>query len=67
MLPGMYPRNVPAGELELSAPEGVGQGVLRNPGGYYKLYDGTWNFDVLNDMIFSFFVLTPIEEHKQKK
>jgi hypothetical protein len=40
--------------------------MRRNPRGYYKLTDGSWDFDILTDMMFSFWVLTPIDpEHQQ--
>jgi len=44
------------------------RGVCKNPGGYAKVVNGEWDFDILVDMIFSFCVLTPIDEkHPQYK
>ena len=41
--------------------------MRRNPKTYKKLTDGSWDIDVLNDMMFSFWVLTPVETtHPQK-
>ena len=38
----------------------------KNPTGYYKLTDGSWDFDVFMDMVFSFWILHRIpEEHKK--
>ena len=33
---------------------------MKNMDGYKKLTDGSWDFDVFMDMIFSFWVLKPI-------
>ena len=42
--------------------------MRRNPKGYYKLTDGSWDIDVLNDMMFSFHVLTKVpDDHIQQK
>ena len=30
--------------------------VLKNPTGYYKLHDGSWDLDIFNDYLFSFFL-----------
>ena len=39
---------------------------MKNPTTYHKLFDGSWNFDIFMDMIFSFWRLTPITKaHKQ--
>ena len=38
----------------------------RNPKTYYKLSDGSWNFDILNDMLFSFWVMTPLSSYDFK-
>ena len=40
--------------------------LLKNPTGYYKLTDGSWDFDILVDMLFSFWVLTPIPTSHKK-
>ena len=40
--------------------------LMKNPTTYHKLFDGSWNFDIFMDMIFSFWRLTPITKaHKQ--
>ena len=42
--------------------------MRRNPKGYYKLTDGSWDIDILNDMMFCFHVLTKVpDDHIQKK
>ena len=41
--------------------------MRRNPKTYKKLIDGDWDIDILNDMMFSFWVITEITEHKQKE
>ena len=41
--------------------------MRRNPKSYYKLTNGEWDFNILNDMMFSFWVVTEITEHKQKE
>lgn len=43
------------------------KGIVKNPMGYTKLVDGSWDFDVLMDMLFSFWVLKPIPEDHPKK
>ena len=35
---------------------------MRNPTGYTKLGNGEWDFDILMDMLFSFWVLRPIPD-----
>ena len=35
-------------------------GLMKNPTGYQKLKDGSWDFDILNDMMFSFWCLRPV-------
>ena len=40
--------------------------VQKNPGGYYKLTNKDWDFDILNDMLFSFWVLAPIPATHKK-
>ena len=42
-------------------------GMMKNPKKYKKLIDGSWDFDVLMDMVFSFWVLSPIPEDHTKK
>ena len=40
--------------------------LVKNPTGYYKLTSGEWDFDILMDMMFSFWVLRPVPpDHKQ--
>jgi len=40
----------------------------KNPTGYYKLTDGSWDFDVFMDMVYSFWILYQIpEDHKKVK
>jgi hypothetical protein len=34
--------------------------MVNNPKSYYKLIDGSWDIDILNDYMFSYFILTPI-------
>ena len=34
--------------------------MMKNPKGYHKLTDGSWDFDVLNDMMFSFWALRSV-------
>ena len=41
-------------------------GMLKNPKAYVKLHDGSWDFDVLCDMLNSFWVLTPITDGHPK-
>ena len=41
--------------------------LMRNPKRYYKLHDGSWNFDILNDMLFSFWLISPIKADHPKK
>ena len=42
--------------------------MRRNPKAYHKLTDGTWDADILHDMMFSFWVLKPVPDtHPQKK
>ena len=42
--------------------------MRRNPKTYYKITQGQWDLDVLNDYMFSFWVVTPVpESHRQKK
>jgi hypothetical protein len=42
--------------------------MMRNPSGYKKLLDGSWDFDILCDMAYSFWVLSPIPDtHKKAK
>ena len=41
--------------------------MRRNPKTYAKLINGDWDLDILNDMMFSFHVVTPIaDSHPQK-
>ena len=40
--------------------------MFKNPISYYKLTDGSWDFDTLMDMLFSFFVLTEIPDTHPK-
>ena len=42
------------------------KGLVRNPTGYTKLGNGDWDFDILMDMLFSFFVLTEIPDTHPK-
>ena len=37
--------------------------LVKNPSGYYKLFDGSWDFKYMNDCIFSFFTLKRIDEN----
>lgn len=37
--------------------------MRRNPKTYNKLTDGSWDLDILNDMMFSFWALSEITEH----
>ena len=40
--------------------------MMKNPTSYYKLTDGSWDFDILMDMMFSFWVLRDIpDDHPQ--
>ena len=34
--------------------------LMKNPLGYEKLFDGSWDFDIFMDMLFSFWLLRPI-------
>ena len=33
---------------------------MKNPEGYKKMYDGSWDFDLGMDMLFSFWTVTPL-------
>ena len=37
--------------------------LRRNPTSYYKLTDGSWDLDVFNDMVFSFWTISEIVDH----
>ena len=42
--------------------------LVKNPKSYKKATDGTWSFDVIMDMLFSFWVLAPIpDDHLRKE
>ena len=42
--------------------------MCKNPTGYKKLKDGTWDCDLLNDMMFSFWLIKEIDAgHPQKE
>ena len=37
---------------------------MKNPGGYAKMHDGSWDFDLAVDMLYSFWSVTPLSvEH----
>ena len=33
---------------------------MKNPGGYYRAFDGSWNFEIFCDYLFSFWTLSSI-------
>ena len=41
-------------------------GMFKNPAGYKKLVNGTWDFDIAMDMAFSFWMVTPLNEAHPK-
>ena len=42
-------------------------GMCKNPAGYKKLVDGTWDFDTAMDMAFSFWMVTPLDVAHPKR
>ena len=37
---------------------------MKNPAGYTKMHDGSWDFDLAVDMLYSFWSVTPLSiEH----